>query len=57
MSRIQEEMIKAEEIEDNGEQRLQTFDRRNLSKSTTVLPERSNNPKLLDDSHMGYGSF
>lgn len=50
-------MIKAEEIEDNGEQRLQTFDRRNLSKSTTVLPERSNNPKLLDDSHMGYGSF
>jgi hypothetical protein len=73
MTRLQEEMIRADEegggsVEDESEMfggaskndskkdQLALSNRRNLSKSTVLVSER-NQPKLLDDSHIGYSTF
>jgi hypothetical protein len=66
MAKIQEELIKAEqdEIDESDSGANSKYDvakleqRRNLSKSTNLVPDK-NQPKLLDDSSkgLGYNSF
>ncbi len=66
MKKLQEEMIKADEELENGASsnnspmidlsRDVTSRRNQMSKSTLITTDK-NQPKLLDDSGMGYSSF
>ena len=50
LSKIQEEMIKADEDDDPTWINVGLSERKNLSKSTTMMPDLKKHPKLLDDT-------
>ena len=64
MTRLQEEMIKADEEQASNSTPSASIDlskdvssrRAQMSKSTVLVSEK-NQPKLLDDIGLGYGSF
>lgn len=64
MTRLQEEMIKADEDLANSNTPITSNDlskdvssrRAQMSKSTVLVSEK-NQPKLLDDTGLGYSSF
>ena len=66
MKKLQEEMIKADEDLENGtssnnspmiDLSRDVSSRRNQMSKSTLITTDKNQPKLLDDSGMGYSSF
>lgn len=66
MKKLQEEMIKADEDLENGassnnspmiDLSRDVSSRRNQMSKSTLITTEKNQPKLLDDSGMGYSSF